>query len=109
MQRFIRAHRRHFHLGVAAKHNDCKPVALGIVAVLPDRVPHILDHRIPLLRGHAERLIEQVDDGEPLASSLILNVRQREDDQQHHHRAQGERKPPPPTPEPRETAIPQPP
>ena len=50
----------------------------GVVAMLLDRVADVVDHRLPLVGGDAERLVEQVDDGEAFAAPLVLDVGQRE-------------------------------
>ncbi len=84
-------HRRDFHLRVAAEDDHGEAIAVRVVAVLVDRRPHVVEHRLALVGGNAERLVEQVDDREPLAAALVLSVGQGEHQQGEDERPQGER------------------
>ena len=61
---------RHFDFGIAAEHDDAGPVALLVLALLADRRVDVADHRRAAGFGNAQRLIEQVDDREPVARPL---------------------------------------
>ncbi len=57
-----------------------------VVAVFTDRVLDIFHHRIALCLGNTGGLIQQVDDGHPIAGPQELHFGQRQHDQQKHER-----------------------
>ena len=68
VQRLVDVDRRHLDLGVAAEHDHGEAVAARRrrAAARSTRLTYV-DHRLPLVGGNAERLVEQVDDRQPVA------------------------------------------
>jgi hypothetical protein len=71
-------------------------VALFVLALLADRGVDIANHRSAAGLRDAQRLVEQVDDRQPVARALVLHFGKRGDDQQYDERAKRQRHHPPP-------------